>query len=415
MGDDGADPARLLVAKVAQELLDDSDVLAAGLADRIHRETPDLPGDEEFRQGTLEAGLRNVGQLTLRLRDGGDLSHFEPPAVAISYAQEYVHRGLELPVLLGIIRIGYAVFAREWSQRLRDSGAPAEVVAEAMGTSLLDIFTYIDAISGALSAAYVDERERWSRSLDATRMDLAQTILDGGAVEPASTERRLNHRLDGPQRAFLVWSDAEHTSGLRAALQTVAQQVAEAAGASHALLLPLGTKVLAGWIGGDAEEARWRALSATSLAPPETIAVNVAMGTTRQGVDGFRVSHEQAQLARRIARLRGSHPGAVTHYADVALPALATADLAQARAFVAHSLGMLAAPDAATRRIATTARIYLEEGRNRARTARRLGVHANTVAYRLARAEELLGHPLHEHAAAVEVALTIAPMVSDDD
>ena len=142
--------------------------------------------------------------------------------------------------------------------------------------------------------------------------------------------------------------------------------------------------------------------------------VGVALGTTKHGIEGFRESHEQAQLARRVAQLRRSRSGSVTHYADVALLALATADTAQARAFVAHALGPLAARDPATRRLATTARIYLEEGRNRAGTSRRLGVHANTIAYRLARAEELLGHKLDEHAATVEVALSIALMVDDD-
>lgn len=402
------------MAELAQELVDDPEALAQDIADRIHREIPDVPADDEFRQGTLESGRRIIRQIAQQLREGGDMSEFRPPDVSIDYTEEYVHRGVELPVLLAVIRVGYAVFARSWSERLRARDAPPEVIAEAMGSSLLDIFTYVDTISAGLSAAYVDERERWSRSVEATRMDLARAILDGGVMDEASVARRLNHRLDGPQRSFLVWSDAEHATGLRPALQTVAQQVIAAVGASHALVLPLATKTLAGWIGGEVDEARWRGLGAGAISPPESLDVNVALGTTNHGVEGFRESHEQAQLARRVAQLRRSRRGSVTHYADVALLALATADRAQARAFVAHTLGPLAARDPSTRRLATTARIYLEEGRNRARTSRRLGAHPNTIAYRLTRAEELLGHPLDEHAADVEVALSIALMVDED-
>jgi cytochrome P450 len=40
-----------------------------------------------------------------------------------------------------------------------------------------------------------------------------------------------------------------------------------------------------------------------------------------------------------------------------------------------------------------------------------LAVHPNTVAYRLRRAAELLGHDLNRRAAEVEVALTIAPLL----
>ena len=98
------------------------------------------------------------------------------------------------------------MFARTWSERMRTSGAPPEVIAEAISTSLLDLFTYVDTISGGLSAAYLEERERWSRSLEATRMDLARAILDGSVIDEAGTERRLNHRLDGPNTRS--WSGA---------------------------------------------------------------------------------------------------------------------------------------------------------------------------------------------------------------
>jgi DNA-binding PucR family transcriptional regulator len=56
---------------------------------------------------------------------------------------------------------------------------------------------------------------------------------------------------------------------------------------------------------------------------------------------------------------------------------------------------------------------FLQEGRSRTRTARRLGLHTNTIAYRLARAAELLGHGLDERAAEVQVALALAPLVAD--
>jgi DNA-binding PucR family transcriptional regulator len=122
---------------------------------------------------------------------------------------------------------------------------------------------------------------------------------------------------------------------------------------------------------------------------------------------GFRSSHRQAMHARRVGSSGAAAPGSVTAYRDVALTALASTDLEQAREFVIAELGALAAGDRATRKIADTVHVFLEEGRSRARTSRRLALHTNTIAYRLQRGAELLGHPLDERAAEVQVALAL--------
>ena len=49
--------------------------------------------------------------------------------------------------------------------------------------------------------------------------------------------------------------------------------------------------------------------------------------------------------------------------------------------------------------------MYLREGDNAARAARRLNTHRNTVLHRIARAEEALGYPLSERRLALAVAL----------
>jgi DNA-binding PucR family transcriptional regulator len=43
-----------------------------------------------------------------------------------------------------------------------------------------------------------------------------------------------------------------------------------------------------------------------------------------------------------------------------------------------------------------------------ARTARRLGLHQNTVIYRVKRAEELLGHPIAQRQLEIQAALRLA-------
>ena len=87
--------------------------------------------------------------------------------------------------------------------------------------------------------------------------------------------------------------------------------------------------------------------------------------------------------------MAGRGEGSITRYRDISLRALATANVDQARAFVACELGALAARDDTTRRLAATVRTYLDENGSRARTAKRLNVHENTVSYRLRQAEEI--------------------------
>ena len=69
-------------------------------------------------------------------------------------------------------------------------------------------------------------------------------------------------------------------------------------------------------------------------------------------------------------------------------------DLDVARSFANEELGRLAhrTPEAAQLR-ATLAAFY-GAAQDRSRTARTLGLHRNTIANRLRRAEERLGHPI---------------------
>ena len=105
--------------------------------------------------------------------------------------------------------------------------------------------------------------------------------------------------------------------------------------------------------------------------------------------------------------------GGVTRYLDIAVRALATADVDQARAFVARELGPLASRDETNRRLAATVRTYLDENGSRGRAARRLNVHENTVAYRLRQPEEILGRSVDKRTLELRVALAVADLVGE--
>ena len=196
--------------------------------------------------------------------------------------------------------------------------------------------------------------------------------------------------------AWTEGGDAPH-----GALERVAEALAQAAGVPRALTVPTSATTLWGWI-ATSEGVEADALRGAVEAAPS--GVRVAAGATRPGIAGFRRSHEEAVAAQRL--LAGSaSPHRFVSHREIDVIALLGGDEARLRAFVTETLGPLGGRDATTTRMRETVRLFLQEGDNAARTAERLGTHRNTVLHRVARAEELLGHPLRDRRLALGVAL----------
>jgi DNA-binding PucR family transcriptional regulator len=83
-------------------------------------------------------------------------------------------------------------------------------------------------------------------------------------------------------------------------------------------------------------------------------------------------------------------PPRLSRYRDTDLLALLTGDEERARRFVEARLGALAEDEDGARRLRVTLRAHLEERGSNVAVARRLGIHENTVKYRVRKARELL-------------------------
>ena len=75
------------------------------------------------------------------------------------------------------------------------------------------------------------------------------------------------------------------------------------------------------------------------------------------------------------------------------------------RAWVAETLGSLAADDDHNSTLRGTLRVFLQEGGSFKATAERLTLHKNTVQYRVRKAEESIGGPVGQDRLQVELAL----------
>ena len=87
---------------------------------------------------------------------------------------------------------------------------------------------------------------------------------------------------------------------------------------------------------------------------------------------------------------------------------LLASDLPRARRFVAGRLGPLAEPSEPAARLRETVLAFLVAGGSGTRVAKELYVHQNTVAYRVKRAEELLGRRVTEDPVELTCALRLA-------
>jgi len=401
----GRDEVNEIVEAMSAEL----DQLARVLTDMIHERIEQL--DEDVYVWTLQSVRANLGLIVTLLREGTAPAQAVAPPEALAYAKEYVRRGLPFELLGRAYRIGQATLSRYWLERLHARAQDPDDLVDTFGFLSDWLFGWVETLEHQLTEFYMREREQWVRGAAAVRAAEVRALLEGARVDVQETSKRLAYNLDRHHVAYVIWSDeadqdtADGPAVRFGEMERLAAQVADELGAPAPLTVPQGHH-LACWAAF--LEPPEPGLAAPAFSAQDGPGLRVALGTPGPGLDGFCLSHREALQARRVAKLGGEGDAGCTAFADVALDVLTTQDPVEAARFVARELGPLAAGDEAARRLTATLRIFLDEGASFVRAARRLGVHENTVAYRVHRAEELLGHRVAERQLELRVALRLA-------
>ena len=156
--------------------------------------------------------------------------------------------------------------------------------------------------------------------------------------------------------------------------------------------------------------ASWTTSDSTLHAAP---GVRIAIGEPGHGIAGFRQSHNEAIQARRVAELAGrplrhGHPlRARRARRDGDRRPRPGPHIRATRAPRAWPPTTISPPGSTA-----TLRTYLDEHSSRSRTAKRLGIHENTVSYRIKQAEEILGRSVDQRTLELRVALALANLVA---
>ncbi len=240
----------------------------------------------------------------------------------------------------------------------------------------------------AACGEYERERARAQHSPARRRAELVNRLLDGRPVDGAEM---LGYELDAWHLcAIATGANAEST--VRKLAGTLGREL---------LLVLRGSEALA-WLGGQRKPVIRdieHALVAQGLA-----SASLAIGEPARGVEGWRLTHREAEATLRVARHR---PGRLTRYLDVALEATALQDEALGDSLIEAYLSPLDDQHGggATRR--KMLRAFFAAEHNASATAAALKVDRSTIHRWRREIEERLGCRLHERQAEIELALRL--------
>jgi DNA-binding PucR family transcriptional regulator len=389
------------MAHVAARLLEEGEALGEELDRTIFEASPELATDATIAAETIASTRANLGRwLGAMAAHPGEPVPGDLPPEALDLARSLVRRGIELASLTHAYRRGQNLAWRRWMDLAAEEIDDRDDLMRMLERSSELMFGYVDRVLEGVIEQVQREREELLGGALARRAETVRLVLDGAPLDPARASARLGYELGRRHTAFVVWEEAPAVEG---ALERTATSLARAAGGTRPLIVPGGASALWTWV-GTAEELDPAALHAAMRDADEH--VRAASGPARDGIAGFRRSH---LAALSVQRLVAGNPAAdpLTTFEEVEVVALAGHDEEQAAEFMSSLLGPLGADDATAARLRETVRVYLDEGGNAPRAAARLHTHRNTVLHRVARAEELLGHPVGERRLALALALEL--------
>jgi hypothetical protein len=253
------------------------------------------------------------------------------------------------------------------------------------------VFALVERMIAQVADDYEREPEPIERSPEGRRAELVQGLLAGTLVDV----NELGYELDA-WHLCVIATGANATQAVRGLAAALGRE-----------LLPVARdgEVWA-WLGGqrklkiaDVE----RVLTARGLA-----GVSLAIGEAARGVQGWRLTHREAQAALLVAQHRGGREGVtLTRYLDVALEAAALQDEALADSLIERYLLPLDDMRIGGQAARRTLRALFDTEYNVSSAAHPLKVHRSSVHRWREEIERRLGYRLHEHQAEIEVALRI--------
>lgn len=254
---------------------------------------------------------------------------------------------------------------------------------------------WIDDSVEELIDSFTAERAALLEGARTRRIEAIDALLAGTTPTP-ETEQVLGHALTAWQTAFVLAGSGG--GGPSVPLQETAERACRALGLPRPFTTLRGSRELWGWVSTPLEPV----FDLTDVSDLVADAgVQISTGRPVHGPHGFRTSHLQAVAAHHAGR-DGAEP--CHDYRDNELVCL-LGDGDLTREMVLRVARPLLGPHRSKQALRETVLAWLRCGRNAEAAGEALFVHANTLRYRLSRAQELLGRPISEEATTLELSL----------
>jgi len=325
-----------------------------------------------------------TARLFLEVVDRGQMPTDAQLDVLALAARQRAHQGIPLAALLRAYRVGAHAM---WN---RLSFAHPDLDHRVLTDSTL---RYIDCASRAAEVAFIAERDDMLNSLsEATRSTLSR-LLEDDFESPRARRRALRALgLDSarPHVAAVIGAsapasdpkavDRELAGVLREVRHTMPSAACAQLGRGLVLLVPAGHT--------DGVSSLLRA--AVRRGPSNARLLSVGIGRPLSGDDGPRTTLKEAEHARAIGEIL--FPDRVIHEYDATDMINLFQHGKALDEFVENVLSEYARHDRNARgELIRTLHAYFTLGMNRRATATRLGIHPNTLDYRLQKAAQVGG------------------------
>ncbi len=399
----GSQDVSLHVGRIVEALQAQAEALADGMLDRLAAQIKAFAlGEPAEVRADVRAHCLASNRLFLDVAASGrtvkpeELLPFMPKPL-------WIRAGVSLEDVLRAFRLGHMFM---WDAIL------AEARHDEMGTeAALELarrsMDYIDIVSSAVANAYLVAQQSVIADRDRSRSNLLDAVLEGRV--PLSGALRAQAAADGlePASSYVVIvvrtaGDAGHGKQRQVA-RALHDRVGETC--SGVLLVERPGEIVgllaprAGKLGPLLDVLNG---SLRRLSDDREIAAAIGMSTSLSGLEAAGLGYREAQRA-----VSWANPGEPV----VALPFLSVFDYLIAMADeTARRIPSIASPLFGDRAMAftqNTLKAYFDADLNVRKGAERLGIHANTMHYRLRRISEAAGCDLHEFASLVELLVAL--------
>ncbi|HEY0391662.1 MAG TPA: helix-turn-helix domain-containing protein [Solirubrobacterales bacterium] len=338
--------------------------------------------DAEYRAGLRATVAESVDYALTSIERGEESTGAIPPAAA-AQARRSARSGVGLDTVLR----RYAAGDRLVGEIIMDEAGrfPNEALRHVLRTQS----PHVDRLMASVAAEYMAELELMRRSPSQRLAERVRRLLaDDEPFDP-----------DGLDYEFEAWHLGLIVTGAGAdvAARTLATEASR-----EALVVKRGEETTWAWLGG--RERLEVGEVEGFLAAGALGDVTLAVGEPRWGVDGWRLTHHEAQAAQQVMLRR---PRPLIQASNVILLAAVLRDEPLAKSLRQTYLAPLDEHGDSGIVLRETLRAYFAAGFNAATAAAALEIDRHTVQRRLRKVEEALGRLLPSCHAELEVALSL--------